>query len=106
MNDIFIFTAIGIGIIAIIIWAFFAVILDTWVERCVALIVTIVFWLFITLSMTVSITIEQKNWNNGNCIECGGKYKFSGIESRIRDKNYYYTCEDCDHTIKTEGIKK
>lgn len=41
-------------------------------------------------------------YNNGICTECGGKYHFSGSGLVW----YYYTCEQCDHTIRSKVIMK
>lgn len=47
---------------------------------------------------------EIEYYNNGICTICGGKYEFAG-GSRYRNcSEYYYTCEDCGHTIQTSGI--
>ena len=49
----------------------------------------------------------SKHWNNGICEICGGAYKFSGgTHLRNRGDRYYYTCENCDHTIETYSIMK
>lgn len=49
----------------------------------------------------------NKHWNNGACEICGGTYKFTGA-TYIRNSGhrYYYTCENCDHTIMTYSLKK
>lgn len=46
-------------------------------------------------------------WNNGICENCGGEYKFSGA-THVKNSGdyYYYTCEECGHTIKTCQIMK
>ena len=41
-------------------------------------------------------------WNNGICTECGGEYKFKNAYN----SSYFYACEDCDHVIKLEELKK
>ena len=47
------------------------------------------------------------HWNNGVCENCGGEYKFSSaVHIRNSGDYYYYTCEDCGHTIKTHDIMK
>lgn len=49
---------------------------------------------------------EIEYYNNGICTICGGEYEFAG-GSRYRNcSEYYYTCEDCGHTIQTSGIMK
>lgn len=41
-------------------------------------------------------------WNNSICTECGGEYKFKSAYN----SSYFYACEDCDHVIKLEELKK
>lgn len=49
----------------------------------------------------------NKHWNNGNCEICGGAYKFTSATHFHNGGNrYYYTCEDCDHTIITYSLMK
>ncbi len=41
-------------------------------------------------------------YNNGICQICGGNYHFSGGNNYV----YFYTCDNCDHTIETLNIMK
>ena len=41
-------------------------------------------------------------WNKGICTECGGEYKFKNAYN----SSYFYACENCDHVIKLEELKK
>lgn len=41
-------------------------------------------------------------YNNGICTECGGEYHFSGADH----SQYYYTCAQCDHTIRSCELMK
>ena len=45
---------------------------------------------------------EIGKWNDGICVECGGEYKFKNGNNG----SYYYACEDCDHVIKVNELKK
>lgn len=47
---------------------------------------------------------DARKYNNGICTECGGEYKFSGAAGR-QGKSYYYSCTECDHTIRVESIQ-
>ena len=50
--------------------------------------------------------IEVEYYNDGICTICGGEYEFAG-GSRYRNcSEYYYTCENCGHTITTSSIMK
>ena len=50
---------------------------------------------------------DYSKWNNGVCTECGGEYEFTSATAvRGWGSEYYYTCEDCGHTIKTQRIMK
>ena len=50
---------------------------------------------------------DADKWNNGHCSECGGDYVFSSATSvRGWGDEYFYTCEDCGHTIKTQQLMR
>lgn len=46
---------------------------------------------------------DSEKYNEGVCVECGGVYEFSGGSGRSQ-KEYYYTCNECDHTIIVYNI--
>lgn len=49
----------------------------------------------------------NKNWNNGICEVCGGDYKFKcAVHLKNGGDTFYYSCEDCDHTINTRSLMK
>lgn len=51
--------------------------------------------------------ISVDNYNGGVCSECGGEYRFSSAEHYKNSGDlYYYTCEDCGHTVTTFSIQK
>ena len=51
--------------------------------------------------------IDEENYNNGICTECGGNYIFSSaVHIRNNGDDYYYTCDKCGHTIKTNDLMK
>lgn len=57
------------------------------------------------------ITLQNKGddevWNNGYCTECDKPYKFSSvIHHRNSDDEYYYTCDNCGHTIVIHGLRE
>lgn len=72
----------------------------------IMLIFTILMGMLI-LGVGYETKLSQEKWNNGVCTECGGKYRFSGA-THLRNGGdyYYYSCEDCDHTIKTNILMK
>lgn len=49
---------------------------------------------------------EIEYYNNGICTICGGEYEFSGATRYRSHSEYFYTCEDCGHTIQTSEIMK
>ena len=106
MMTTFAIAGICTGIMALVVWLLFALTLDTWTQRGIAFIVAVVLWFLFTMGLVTEVTTDQKNWNNGYCTECGGEYKFSGVCENRSDKDYYYSCVECDHTIKVETIKK
>lgn len=57
------------------------------------------------------ITLQNKGddeaWNNGYCTECNEPYKFtSTVHHRNSDDEYYYTCDNCGHTIILHTLKE
>lgn len=38
---------------------------------------------------------DIKNYNDGICTECGGKYRLAAVSHGY----FYYECEKCKHTI-------
>lgn len=57
------------------------------------------------------ITLQSKGddeaWNNGYCTECNEPYRFANkVHHRNGDDEYYYTCDNCGHTIVTHSLKE
>lgn len=49
---------------------------------------------------------QIKEWNNGYCTECGGKYKFTSVISmRKGGTHYYYTCDKCGKVIEEQELR-
>ena len=59
------------------------------------------------LGVTHEINVSQEAYNDGICSMCGGEYQFSSA-SHVKNGSdrYYYTCDDCGHTIMTYRIMK
>ena len=66
----------------------------------------LVFWLFISGAMYGETEYDTNTYNNGVCIVCEGEYKFSGATKYRTSHHYYYTCENCDHTIELNSLMK
>ena len=49
---------------------------------------------------------EIEYYNDGICTICGGEYEFAGGSRYRNHSEYYYTCENCGHTITTSSIMK
>lgn len=59
------------------------------------------------ISTLANVENANNHWNDGVCEICGGAYKFtSATHVRNGGTRYYYTCEDCDHTIMTYSLMK
>lgn len=54
--------------------------------------------------LTLEAYNDEEKYNSGICEVCGGEFKFSGSSGRSTARRYYYTCEDCDHTISVNSI--
>ena len=96
-----------------IVGSFFSMIVDanlmekkkTWKRVIVWLIVAIGFGFILTCAIFTDAKIEAEKWNNGICVECNGKYKFSGATHYRTSEYYYYTCENCDYTIELNTLQ-
>ena len=66
----------------------------------------LVFWLLISGAMYGETEYDISTYNNGVCIVCEGEYKFSGATKYRTSHHYYYTCENCDHTIELNSLMK
>lgn len=64
-----------------------------------------VFFLIILACKTQNEAIAER-YNNGTCTECGGDYEFSGTTRTNSSQYYFYTCDNCGHTIETNKIMK
>jgi len=64
------------------------------------------FWLLISVACTFEMKWDVEAWNNGICSVCEGEYKFSGATKYRTSHHYYYTCENCDHTIELNSLMK
>ena len=56
--------------------------------------------------LMVEIKVDNEKWNNGICIECGGKYEFqSSSYRRNADDKYFYKCKNCGYTIELNSLR-
>ena len=69
-------------------------------------VMTLVFWLLISGAMIVESKWDADLWNGGICSVCEGEYKFSSATKYRTSHHYYYTCENCDHTIELNSLMK
>ena len=51
--------------------------------------------------------VSREVYNDGVCSVCGGDYHFqSSVHYHNGADRFYYSCEDCGHTIMTYHIMK
>lgn len=50
---------------------------------------------FIFLICAFGYNSEDRNWNDGYCVECGTKYECIGVSRTSHE--YYYSCPNCFH---------
>lgn len=48
---------------------------------------------------------ETERWNGGICTNCGGTYELSGVSGHPT-ANFYYTCDNCGHTVRFTQIMR
>lgn len=71
------------------------------IRLLVGLVVFIILFIFV---MRMEYKGDVSKWNNGICIECNGQMKFSGGSHHRTSEHYYYSCNDCGHTIETHSL--
>ena len=69
-------------------------------------IVCLFFWLAISGAMYAEDKWDNEMWNNGVCSVCEGEYNFNGATKYRTSHHYYYTCDDCGHTIEINQLMK
>jgi DNA-directed RNA polymerase subunit RPC12/RpoP len=50
------------------------------------------------------VKTADEEYNNSICTECGGHFEFSGGSQYKSHHEYYYTCDNCGHTIITNHV--
>lgn len=63
------------------------------------------FFVFVFMAKEQDKAMTEK-YNDGICAVCGGNYEFSGATRSNASRYYFYTCEDCGHTIEVNKIMK
>jgi len=66
----------------------------------------LVFWVLISGAFALEDNYDNEMWNNGVCSVCEGEYTFSGATKYRTSHHYYYTCDDCGHTIEINQLMK
>ena len=64
------------------------------------------FWVLISGAFALEDNYDNEMWNNGICSVCEGEYNFSGATKYRTSHHYYYTCDDCGHTIEINQLMK
>ena len=68
------------------------------IRLLVAIVLLFILMFFVSWSEYNS---DISNWNNGVCVECNGRIKFASASRNRNSEFYYYSCDDCGHTIRT-----
>lgn len=97
-------------ILTVSVGAFLALILTMKLEGKTRIIIAVIlaFVIGFGLLKILMLNAEKDNekWNNGICIECGGKYEFqSSSYRRNEDDKYYYKCKNCGYTIELNSLR-
>jgi len=59
------------------------------------------------LGLRYEARMSKEAYNEGVCSVCGGEYRFSSVAHHKNGSDkFYYTCEDCGHTIMTYRVMK
>ena len=79
---------------------------DTWGNKIGGAIGCLVFWVLISGAFALEDKWDNEMWNNGICSVCEGDYTFSSATKYRTSHHYYYTCDDCGHTIELNSLMK
>lgn len=74
-------------------------------KRIIACICVFIVSFGITSLFFIGQAGETERWNGGICVDCGGIYEFSGASERL-DTKFYYTCNNCGHTVQFTQIMR
>jgi len=75
-------------------------------KRIAIIVLAFVIGFLIGGTFCLQTQMDNKNWNNGFCLKCGGQYELTEVTHIKNSGNlYYYTCKDCGYTIKLETLK-
>lgn len=76
--------------------------------RCMLIILVVLGFISLgVLGAIADVKTSNKSWNDGICEKCGGAYKFKcAVHQKNGGDYFYYSCEDCDHTIRTRSLMK
>ena len=78
----------------------------TWGNKIGGAIACLAFWVLISGAFALEDNYDYETWNNGVCSVCEGEYTFSGATKYRTSHHYYYTCDDCGHTIEINQLMK
>ena len=78
----------------------------TWGNKIGGAIICLLFWFAVSGAVYAQDKWDNEMWNNGICSVCEGEYNFSGATQYRTSHHYYYTCENCDHTIELNSLMK
>ena len=53
----------------------------------------------------VSISHDEKLWNDGHCDVCGGAWKYEQAIGHRSSTSYIYICEDCGKRIELNEVR-
>ncbi len=94
----------AIGIIAVPCVLMFLICGTDLPHKITGAIVVIVFWFLFSGAMYLEDKHDMETWNNGICVKCEGEYLFSSATKYRSSERYFYTCEDCGHTIELYSL--
>ena len=105
MNDFLICFGF-MGLLAVPAILLFLICGSTWRSKISGAIACLAFWVLFSGGMYAENKWDNEAWNNGICSVCEGEYNFSGATKYRTSHSYYYTCDDCGHTIETNSLMK
>lgn len=56
-------------------------------------------------TIKVSITHDEKLWNDGHCDVCGGTWQYEQAVGHRSSTSYIYVCEDCGKRIELYEVR-
>lgn len=57
----------------------------------------------VAIAISLNVSADVKNWNDGHCPECSIEWELFDVEKYRRSTTYFYKCPECGKVIETNS---